>query len=124
MTTPTPSTPASSDDAVRAFRVPAVDIFENDDEFLLVTDLPGVEQEAVELELEQGELTLFARREVPREGDSLALHRTLGDFRRVFRIPDRVDATRVQAQLDDGVLKIHLPKAEQLKPRRIAVTAS
>lgn len=107
----------------RPVLAPAVDIFENAEEYRLVADLPGVRQEDVDIGLERGELTVFAKREVIREGEALQLARREGDFRRVFRIPEEVDATRVEASLDNGVLEVRLPKSERVKPRRIAVKA-
>lgn len=111
----------------RPVLAPAVDIFENAEEYRVVADLPGVRQQDVDIGLEQGELTVFAKREVLREGEgegeALALSRREGDFRRVFRIPQGVDATRVEASLDNGVLQVRLPKSERVKPRRISVKA-
>ncbi len=116
------STASSTSDQARPTVAPAVDIFENDDEFLLVADLPGVAQDAVDLQLHQGQLTLSARRGPPPQGEALGAERRLSDFRRVVQVPDDVDATRVDAQLREGVLEIHLPKAEAVKPRRIAIS--
>ncbi|MCX4245040.1 Hsp20/alpha crystallin family protein [Paraliomyxa miuraensis] len=107
----------------RPVLAPAVDIFENAEEYRLVADLPGVRREDVGIDLERGELTVFAKRDVIREGEALALSRREGDFRRVFRIPEEVDAGRVEASLDDGVLQVRLPKSERAKPRRISVKA-
>ena len=102
---------------------PPVDLYENADEYRLVADLPGVSQDDVQLELERGELTLSATRTLSREGETLALGHREGDFRRVFRIPSEVDAARVEASFDQGVLQIRLPKSEGHKPRRIAIEA-
>lgn len=103
--------------------VPPVDIFENAEEYRVVADLPGVRQQDVQLDLERGELTLFAKRSLSREGETLALGRREGDFRRVFRIPEEVDATKVEASFDQGVLQVRLPKSERTKPRRISIKA-
>lgn len=103
----------------------AVDIFENADEYRLVADLPGVRQDDVDIALERGELTLFAKRDLSRTGETeaLALGRREGDFRRVFRIPNEVEPSRVEASFENGVLQVRLPKSERVKPRRIAIKA-
>lgn len=101
----------------------AVDIFENEHEYRVLADLPGVAQQDVELELDKGQLVLLAKRRLAREGKALAAERRDGDFRRVFRIPDQVDAAGVEASFEHGVLDVRLPKSEGSKPRRIAVKA-
>ncbi|MCA9712352.1 MAG: Hsp20/alpha crystallin family protein [Myxococcales bacterium] len=103
---------------------PAVDVLESADEYRVIADLPGVAQEDVRLDLERGELTLVAKRSPAREGEALAQGRAAGDFRRVFRIPEEVDASKVQASLSDGVLVVRLPKSDRTKPRRIAINAA
>lgn len=128
MTTTDPQTPtrpsASAPEADAApLLTPLVDIFENAEEYRVVADLPGVAPDDVTLDLEQGELTLFARRSVSREGQTLARGRREGNFRRVFRVPQEVDTTKVEAAFDQGVLEVRLPKSESIRPRRIAINA-
>ena len=95
---------------------PACDIFENDDEVLLVADVPGVTNEGLSVEIDRGELRIEASREdVQADG---------GVFRRVFTVPDGIDADNVSAQLDDGVLRVHLPKSEDVKAKRIDVKSA
>lgn len=108
----------------RPVLAPAIDIFENTEEYRVVADLPGVRQEDIDIDLERGELVLFAKRQVAREGEALAFGRAEGDFRRVFRIPEDLDRSRVEASFDKGVLLIRLPKSERAKPRRIAVNVA
>ncbi len=117
----TPSTPKAETEA--SVLTPAIDIFESADEYLLVADLPGVVSDDVQLDLEGGELTLRATRALPREGESLALGRAEGDYHRLFRVPEEVDGSGVEASFDHGVLRIRLPKSERVKPRRISVKA-
>src|SRR5690606_26227566 len=107
----------------RPVLAPPVDIFENADEYRLVADLPGVSEDDVDIDLERRELVVFAKRALVREGEALAVARREGDFRRVFRIPEEVDASRVEASLEHGVLQVRLPKSERAKPRRITVKA-
>lgn len=133
MTDVIPSTSApNADDIVKTDAAQAddrpvlaadVDIFENEHEYRVLADLPGVAQEDVELELDKGQLVLLAKRRLAREGKALAAERRDGDFRRVFRIPDQVDAARVEASFEHGVLDVRLPKSEGSKPRRIAIKA-
>lgn len=107
----------------RPVLAPAVDIFENAEEYRLVADMPGVRQDDISIDLERGELILFAKREVAREGEALAVGRPEGDYRRVFRIPEEIDPNQVEASYEQGVLQVRLPKSERVKPRRISVKA-
>ena len=92
---------------------PAVDIFENAEELLLLADLPGVRSDAVELRVERGTLALTA--EDPARGRV---------YRRAFALSDSVDPSGVAASLDKGVLSVQLPKRDDMKPRRVPVRAS
>ena len=87
---------------------PLVDILENEDEFLLVADLPGVTKDQLELEAELGKLTLEAQTE------------TL-EYRRAFNVGDEIDLDGVEASLEHGVLKIHLPKRAEARVRKIQI---
>ncbi|MCA9654552.1 MAG: Hsp20/alpha crystallin family protein [Myxococcales bacterium] len=107
----------------RPVLAPPVDIFENEHEYRVLADLPGVAKQDVGLDLDKGELIVFAKRDVVRVGEGLALERREGDFRRVFRIPDEVDVTKVEASFEHGVLEVRLPKSERTKPRRISIKA-
>ncbi len=108
----------------RTWAVPAVDVYENADAFLVAADLPGFKKDDVKIEYENGELRFEAHR--PDFDD--ASDKAPGpapwahDYRRTFRISSRVDAGAIAAALNRGVLSIHLPKAESEKPRHIAVT--
>jgi len=108
----------------RAVVAPPVDIFENDDNFLITADLPGVAAEKVDIRLEQGELTIHGSwsKEEP-AGSPLASEYQPTDFRRSFTVPDTIDVSGITAELTDGVLQVTLPKTEAVKPRRIAVKA-
>jgi len=88
---------------------PPVDIYENNDEYLIVADVPSVTGDKVRLNLEEDQLTLRARRI-----DDV-------DYKRSFYLPDGVDFDKADADIKDGVLTVHLPKAAAVKPRRIAV---
>ncbi len=108
-----------STDETLSVMAPAVDILENEDEYLILSDLPGADPDSLSLDLEHGQLTLAARRralsgELVHGSEPLSFHR-------VFRLPDSIDAEGVSARLDKGILEVHLPKREALKPRRIPV---
>jgi HSP20 family protein len=103
---------------------PSVDVYENDAELLLITDLPGVRRDAIELNLEEGALTLRAQRTRGTEGATLGDEIGDGDYLRSFRLPRGLDLGAVKAELDTGTLKIRLPKAKEFRPRQIAITAA
>lgn len=99
-----------------------VDILETDDELYLFADMPGVLPDDVDVRFENGELAVHGRRS-PSHADK---QRVLWEaeapgYFRTFRVTERVDADKIEADLKDGVLKLRLPKAEAAKPRRIAV---
>jgi HSP20 family molecular chaperone IbpA len=93
---------------------PAVDIFENQDELVLLADLPGVTDSDLQIQVSRGVLTLEA--EVKSEQND----RNQGYYRQ-FRLSDRIDADAGNAALKDGVLTLRLPKSEAAKPKKIAV---
>ena len=104
---------------------PAVDIVELGDELLLMADVPGVRPEDVDLNFDNGELTLSAKvhSRQPETTRYQAREYGIGDFYRAFRIGETIDVSKIRAELTDGVLKVHLPKSEDAKPRKIAVKA-
>lgn len=91
---------------------PAVDIYENDEAFVVLADMPGVVEESLQVQVERGVLSL--------EGQAEGAAGRIG-YRRQFRLSDRVDAAAAEAGLKDGVLTLRLPKSEAAKPRKIAV---
>lgn len=103
---------------------PRVDILETDKELLLIADVPGVRSEDVELHFEKGQLVLTGHVH-PRHGDKQFLAREYeeGDFYRAFAIHESIDATKIEASCKNGVLTVHLPKVEAVKPRQITVKA-
>lgn len=101
---------------------PHVDILEQPDGLVLRLDLPGVKADAVTVDFERGELTVRARREVARRtGRGLVEEFETGEYHRAFLISQEVAADKITADLKDGVLTVHLPKAVAALPRRIAV---
>lgn len=105
--------------------VPRFDIVETEDELTLFGDMPGVAQENLELRFENEHLVINAKVEPRHAGHkSLYAEYGIGDFYREFRINETIDASKISAELKNGVLTVHLPKTEQVKPRRIEVKAS
>ena len=102
---------------------PLVDVFENDNEILLMADLPGVPGENLTVRLEAGELTLEGRWRDTDDARPLSREYTPVDYRRAFVVPEGIDPDAVKAKVKDGVVTIHLPKAEAFRPREIPVHA-
>lgn len=102
---------------------PNVDIVDRSDELTVYADVPGARGEDVEVEFEKGTLTVHARvAERPSEGTELLLNEYgVGDFHRSFQIGDQIDVEGITAQCADGVLTLHLPKVQAVRPRKIAV---
>ena len=102
---------------------PAVTVYETNDEYVFQAELPGWTREQVSLNFENQTLTLTGNREL-QNGDGRQYHRVegfYGQFSRSFTVPGVVDLNRVEAEMKDGVLTIHLPKREEAKPRQIEV---
>ncbi len=103
---------------------PRVDIFESEDELTLQADMPGVDLDGIDIRFEHGELTLHGRVSPRDEGVQLMYQEyDVGDFHRSFKIGSWIDASKIAAQLADGILSVHLPKSDAAKPRRIQVSA-
>lgn len=105
---------------------PALAVEEDEDAYTLHVELPGVPADDVEVSLEENVLTVSGERRFydERSSDTFRrIERAVGRFHRSVRLPDRVNGDGVTATAKDGVLTIVVPKAEESKPRRIAVTA-
>jgi HSP20 family protein len=101
---------------------PRVDIMESEAESLLLADLPGVKPEDVDVRFENGELIIDGRCAPRHEGANyLQSEYGVGDFYRGFSISEHIDWLKISAELKDGVLSVHLPKAETVKPKKITV---
>lgn len=102
---------------------PLANILETKDGYVLEAEMPGVTKDGLEVTVENGQLTLFGRRTVyTSSGTTLYRESRDHDFRRVFEIDPEIDSSRITAKIEQGILTLHLPKAEAVKPRRIAVT--
>jgi len=104
---------------------PRIDIWEQGDELILYADLPGVSAEDLDVRFENHELTIHGRVR-PRHEDVQFTYGEygVGDFYRSFNIGESIDASQIHAELQNGVLALHLPKAAEIRPRRIEVKAS
>lgn len=102
---------------------PPCDVYENAEEYLVVADMPGVEENAIEIKLDRAKLTIVGRREGRPNGTVLESEPRPRVYLRTFQIPDAVDGAQIKAELKDGVLTVHLPKGPQARVRKIAVTA-
>lgn len=105
-------------------KYPAVNLFELAEEFLLTAELPGTRVEDLELTIAGGVLTIGGKRHAPEgvpEDRFRRQERFRGSWQRAFTLPERVEEERLTAEFTNGVLKIHLPKAADARPRQIPV---
>ena len=105
--------------------VPRTDIYEAGDDIILALDMPGINENAIEITLEKNILNVKGYAQIDDPGDytlTLAEYET-GDYERSFRVSDAIAKDKIDALYKDGVLRLTLPKAEQAKARKIAVKA-
>lgn len=107
------------------YYTPRVDIYECAEEVVLECDMPGVKPQDVDVRFEKGALSIYGKVQ-PRQAPAayLGAEYGVGDFYRSFTIAPEIDANKIAAEYRDGVLTIHLPKQERVKPKRIAVKTS
>lgn len=103
--------------------VPAVDIYENNDEILIQADMPGVEKD-VSVNIDNGTLSLSGIRRIESIGVMAWGEFSDVEYVRSFSVPQTIDIARVEAEMKDGVLRLHLPKSEASKPRMIEIKAA
>jgi HSP20 family molecular chaperone IbpA len=120
-----PGSPTEGTRPGRTYR-PNVDIGETRDAVWMTVDLPGVDEKSVQVEYEDGVLTIHARVDTEDYRDLTPLYGeyNVGNFERTFRLSNRIDAAAIQARIEHGVLHLSLPRAEAAKPRSIAITGS
>ena len=107
--------------------VPALDVWETENEIVYALDLPGIPEEKISVELDDGALTISAERERTEEQSDERFYRyerRFGTFSRTFAVPQGVSASDISADYKDGVLEVHLKKPEQPKPKRIQIGSS
>jgi HSP20 family protein len=109
--------------AQEQFIAPVATVSENSDGYTLQVEMPGVNKEGLEMWVENNELTIVGRRSLPAVQGTL-VHRESRreNFRRAFELDPSIDAGKISATIEQGVLTLTLPKAEQVKPRKITVS--
>jgi HSP20 family molecular chaperone IbpA len=98
------------------------DVIESETGVDLILDLPGVSQDQLDLIVEQDTLTVTGHRDFDIDGTAVYRESRTGEYRRVFSIGQDMDTEHITADLKDGVLRIHIPKAAKARPRRIDIT--
>jgi HSP20 family protein len=105
------------------FVTPFANIAETKDGYVLEAEMPGVSRDGLEVTVENGDLTIIGRRKNYESPGVLLYGESRGaDFRRTFEIDPSINTAGITAKIEQGVLTLHLPKAEAVKPRKISVT--
>jgi HSP20 family protein len=118
-------TPTGANGVAQRRWVPAMDLVETEDTYVLRADLPGMSEEDVTIEVENSVLTLAGEREAEHEARSegyYRVERAFGAFSRSLTLPEGVDPESVAASFDNGVLEVRIPKPEQTKPKRVSIS--
>ncbi len=116
-----------ADDSPVTDWVPAVDILEEKDRFVLRADVPGVAVDDIDVSMDAGVLNLSGERRAEERGEDLGvqrIERASGRFFRRFSLPDTADAEGITARCSNGILEVVIPKQPEIKARRIAVEAA
>ena len=123
MNTLTRETRESDRSQAQQFITPPASVTEIADGYTLQTEMPGVKKDGLEISVENNELTIIGRRSLPVVQGTL-IHRESrpANFRRVFEIDPSIDADKISAKIDQGLVTLTLPKAEHVKPRKISVS--
>lgn len=119
-------TPHEDEDLVSGTWVPPVDVAETQEKILVRAEVPGLKQEDIQIEFENGLLTIRGERKLEKT-DGTTWHRverTYGAFSRSFTLPRTVDAERIAASYREGILEIEVPKKEEAKPKNIRITVN
>ena len=106
--------------------VPPVDLVEAEDHFVLKADLPGLTDDDVSIEVQDGTLTISGERRAEHESQERGwyrIERSFGSFSRSLTLPDGVDPDAISARFENGVLEVSIPKPEERKPRRVEIKA-
>jgi HSP20 family protein len=106
--------------------VPRVDIYETKESLYLIADMPGVDEKTVDVELEKNILKISGRVENEKIKDHALLFSEyeVGDYERTFTLSDEIDRDKIKATVKQGVLRLELPKAEKVKPKKIAISVA
>jgi HSP20 family protein len=105
--------------------IPSVDIMEKQDETIVIADMPGIDEGSVDVTLEKNVLEIYGKvdPEIPEKMRLSVSEYGMGDYHRVFTLSDEVDREKIRATVNNGVLRLVLPRAENAKMRRIEVRA-
>ncbi|HMJ05513.1 MAG TPA: Hsp20/alpha crystallin family protein [Chthoniobacterales bacterium] len=115
--------PTSRRPANEQFVAPVATVLENEDGYTLQVEMPGVNKDGLEMWVENNELTIVGRRPAPAvKGTMLHRESRRENFRRAFELDPSIDTGRISAKIEQGVVTLTLPKTEQVKPRKIAVS--
>jgi HSP20 family protein len=120
-----PTTTAGQSATATRRWIPAMDLVETEEEFVLRADLPGLSEKDVNIELEDNVLTVSGERRSEHEERKEGLYRVeraYGTFSRSLTLPEGVDPERIAASFEKGVLEVHIPKPEARKPRKVAIS--
>lgn len=112
------------EDFMNAVWSPLTDISEDDDQYLLHLDLPGVNKEDVKIKYNNGQITISGQRFIENNNDNKTYHhieRAFGKYYRSFKLPEKILEDKIDAEFKAGMLKITIPKAEEAKPKQIEV---
>jgi HSP20 family protein len=122
-TTQTEQRPTREARPERAYLTPGVNIYEGKDGYVLEAEMPGVSKDGLEITLEGNEITITGhRKNETAPGTPLIRERGHADFRRVFELDPAIDTAKVSAKMEQGLLRLTLPKSERVKPRKIIVS--
>jgi HSP20 family protein len=105
---------------------PAIEVFEKEDKFVVKAELPGMKEEDIDISVVGDALTIKGERKAEsevKEEDYYCCERSYGSFSRSIAVPSDVDAKKIEASYEDGVLEVSLPKAPEVKPKKVAVSA-
>jgi len=105
--------------------IPAVDILENMSEIIVLADMPGVESKGVDIDLKDNQLTITGKVDAPEGDKEISLYKEFnwGDYFRQFTLSNVIDQGKISAKMENGVLRLALPKVEKAKPQKIKVAA-
>ena len=121
-----PTRPTTGETTTRRW-IPAIDLTESGEHYVLHADLPGVSEQDINVELDGGVLKISGERKsqsTEQQGGYRRIERSYGSFSRSLTLPDGVNADAVEASFDKGVLEVRIPKPEQIKPRRVTVAVA
>jgi HSP20 family protein len=118
------ATTATDEDLVTGTWAPPVDVAETQEKIIVRAEVPGMKQDDIVIEYENGTLTLKGHREIEKSDPNVVWHRVerhYGNFVRTFTLPRTVDAEKIAASYHEGILEIEVPKKEEAKPKQIRI---